>query len=118
MKIDLFEGIFPGLAVYDDETNQLVVSLDDHCFIVQGARNENGIDWWGVLPANFIEQNAYCLGFCEPSPYFLFDMIRGAELITDPESAKIAVRDWVYEEIWSKARKNKSLIKDDAQPSL
>ena len=113
MKTDIFEDIFLDLAVYDDETNQLVVSLDDHKLIIRVAKDEEGsINWWSVLPADMIEQNCDMLGFNQPTTDRLHDMIRGAEIITDSASAKTAVRDYVYEEIWSKARRDKTLIKD------
>ena len=114
MKIDCFEKLFPGLAVYDDETDRLVVSLDGDRIIVQGRKNQDGDDicWWHVLPSIMIEQNPDCLGFDGPTSFSILTMLRGAELVTDPESAESAVRDWVFEEIWSKARRDKTLIKD------
>ena len=114
MKTDIFENLFPGLAVYDDKTDRLVVSHDDDCIMVRGASDENGINWRQVLPGHFIEQNPDCSGFDQPESFLILSMIRGAELVTDPESAEIAVRDWVFEEIWTKARKDKTLIEDDA----
>ena len=113
MKTDIFEDIFPGLAVYDNETSQLVVSLDNRELIIRVAKDEEGaINWWSVLPADMIEQNCDMLGFNQPVTDRLRDMIRGAELITDSASAKTAVRDYVYEEIWSKARRDETLIED------
>lgn len=121
MKIDCFETLFPGLAVFDDETKELVVSLDDHCFIVRGSRPAGvtqEFSWWWILPAIMVEQNTNDVNWGKPAVERLLDMIMGAALITDLDSARIAVRDYVCEEIWAKARRDKSLIKNDSQPSL
>ena len=112
MKIDVFEDIFPGLAVYDDETNQLRVSLDDRNFIVQGARNENAIYWWAVLPWEMVEGDPP--EDTIPTTESVWDMLIGAKLVIDSESAKTAMRRYIYERIWSKARRDQTLIKDDA----
>ena len=109
MKIDLFEGIFPGLVVFNDETNELLVTLDESNYIARVKKNDDGsLDWLSVLPWEMVEIDTS--EHATPTADRVWDMLIGAELITDPELAKKTIRDYVYARISFTARMNKALV--------
>lgn len=108
MKIDLFENLFPGLAVYDDETSILTCVDSKSVFFAKVTKN----DIFDLLPDEaFNPAYEFDEKYYETTDFRFKDMIKGYTLPRSAndigrtkEEAEEAVRFYIYSYILNVAK--------------